>query len=136
MRYNITGGIEFDGALVTLHVIDRCTNQKVTVKAQLDIGSPVSCASYAKVLKLLGVPLFDKVNLSHLQTDKQEENERYQVGIEIPFPQGLYSWEKVTIIRKELKDAPYDVVVGRDMLERCFLTYDGRERFFSLVIEN
>jgi hypothetical protein len=136
VQYRTAAAIEYDGAIVTVDVVNKTTNKSVTVKAQLDTGAVVSCASYPKVLQPLGVPLFDKVTLSHLQSGQREQNERYQVNIGMHFPQGVYSWDNVTIVRKELNEVPYDVVVGRDMLERCLFTYDGRIKSFSLVIDS
>jgi hypothetical protein len=49
-------------------------------------------------------------------------------------PNGMYTWETVTVIRKDLGNVPFDVIVGRDMLERCVLTYDGPNTTFILEV--
>jgi hypothetical protein len=46
----------------------------------------------------------------------------------------MYTWEAVTVIEKDLRDAPYDVVIGRDMLARCVLTYNGKAGTFRLEV--
>jgi hypothetical protein len=137
MQYKITGKIEYDGAIVTVDVINRDIRDKLTVNAMLDTGAVRSLVRYSKVLQPLAVPRINSgAQLSFHQSGEHEQVETYQVEIGMHFPQGVYPWENVTVIARDLLDAPYDVVVGRDMLERCLFTYDGRKQRFELVIEN
>jgi hypothetical protein len=138
MELDLEGLIAFDGCLVTVEVSNPITGAMVTVQAQVDPGASHTCVRHDKVTRPIGVPVHAVAkSLTDAQTGQTEDNDTYLVRIAIIGPpKAKYVWEPAQVIDRPsaLGIAPFDVLIGRDMLERCVFTYDGTTKRFKLVV--
>lgn len=113
-------------------VIEQLQKEKKTIPSQkaialIDTGASSTCISSA-IVKQLGLIPFD-VQRVHTAAGETEQL-LYDAGVVLPISQpNIIS---VQTPCAELDGQPFQVLLGRDILSRCSLIYNGPDNSFTL----
>jgi|SRR5208337_2536095 len=113
--------------------------QPVAARAVIDTGADVTCLDSKLIVPLIasGLPP-GKFLLTNLPaTGGLRPSMEYSVGLTIVHPSGRTRSNLVLrnqpVVEQALGSLGYDALIGRDVLDRCLLIYDGPGRRFSLA---
>lgn len=105
----------------------------VRVRALIDTGASCSCVD-SSVIKELSIPPTgrEKVHTASTGQEAPHEANQYDVGMVIPSgTQAPLYLPNLPVVEAELEHLGYKALIGRDVLARCILVYDG-SGFFTL----
>lgn len=109
---------------------------EVALRAQIDTGS-FATGMMPETFSRLGILPFERISVRTPSTPRGESCpcDRYHVGLALvsgmartPFPGGY------VIASEDFSPEEHiQAIIGRDILDRCYLTYDGPHKTFSLA---
>jgi hypothetical protein len=114
--------------------------QRIELRALVDTGAYNTCIS-SGVLRRLGMPAIEKFPLLSATTGGDAQMcDAFDVSIAIPLPSVSRRRPTATelripaarVVAIELEGTPIDALIGRDLLKRCLLVYDGHSNRFMI----
>jgi hypothetical protein len=106
----------------------------VRMTALVDTGASCSCVDPAILAGLKLTPT-GSVSISTPSTGATpHEAEQYDIALIIPAPNGAHLiLQTIPVIASDLSIQGIDALVGRDILDQCFLAYNGTDKTFTLA---
>jgi hypothetical protein len=148
MPGSLTKPIDPDGPLVTVRIAITWAHEQLLIsrgdpvpfpvgdEALLDTGTSMTVIS-DDITRVLALPLRGTRTVRSSLTGSQSRPARvFEVRLAIMIgPTVLHEWPKVPVLEAAFPGQdPYHVLIGRDLLDDCVFTYDGKRRTFTLDI--
>jgi hypothetical protein len=108
----------------------------VQVQALIDTGASCCCVDPSVLTKLSLTPTGSSPVNTPTTGNNPAMADQYDVGISIPSSQGMppLVHHTIPVLQAELLQSQgFHVLVGRDVLQGCFLTFDGKNGLFTLA---
>lgn len=109
--------------------------QPVTVQGIIDTGATNTCID-PSVVKSLGLAPIGKADITTPSTGKNPAIfDQYDVSITIfsTTEESPYWIANLPVIESELDHQGFQILIGRDVLSQCLLTYDGKLGQYTLA---
>ena len=109
---------------------------EVAVRAQLDTGSFTTCIM-PEVFQKLGLSPFERLLIRTPSTRRGEPCpcDRYDVSLTLVAGMALTPDPSVWVIASEdfIPEEHIQAIIGRDLLDKCVLNYEGPQKTFNLA---
>lgn len=109
--------------------------QHQVIRAMLDTGASSTCVD-PLVLNALGLTATGSTLVNTPSTGSQPQiTSTFDIGLTIPCAsQAALTIDTLEVVESHLFAAQgFHALIGRDVLQNCLLTYDGKNRIFSLA---
>ena len=148
MPGSLTKPIDPAGPLVTVRIAITFAHEQLLIgkgdpvpfpvgdEALLDTGTSMTVISDG-ITRVLALPLRGARAVRSSLTGSQSRSAGvFEVRLAIMVgPTVLHEWTKVPVLEAAFPArGPYHVIIGRDLLDDCVFTYDGKRRTFTLDI--
>jgi hypothetical protein len=108
----------------------------VPIRALIDTGASCTCVD-AKVLKTLRINPTGKMPIHTPSTSGQYPHEANQFDVFIVIAVGpalqAFASGTIPVIEAELEHQGYKALIGRDILSKCLMVFEGRGAFLTLA---
>lgn len=120
----------------TLKKLSKPVPEKISVRALIDTGASCTCMD-SQVVKKLGLhPTGSVAVLTPSTGATPHEAYQYDVSIHIPFPHASIShgYAQIGVVEADLANQGLQALLGRDILGKGLLIYDGQWGTFTLSL--
>lgn len=104
----------------------------ISLRGLIDTGASVTCIDPEALLPLSLVPTGTMPIVTPSTGNTPHLCNQYDVGIMIYHPEKQIFVFNMPIIESRLRSFGYDALVGRDVLEKCLLVYNGADATCTL----
>ncbi len=105
----------------------------MAIRGLIDTGASNTCVD-PEVVTQLGITATGQVPMITPSTgDQPVDADLYDVSLVLAHSEISYTFGALPVMCSSLRHQGFDVLIGRDVLERCLFVYDGRTQIYTLA---
>ena len=121
--------------IVALHAANKPVPNPIQIRDLIDTGASCTCVD-PSVMKDLEIEARGKAAVHTPSTKGKAPHEANQFDVVVVIPVSPGSPPLISgtipVIEAELEHQGYKALIGRDILSKCLLYFDGKGKFFTL----
>lgn len=116
-----------------LQAVSQRVPSPIQIRGLIDTGASGTCIDPG-ILKQLQIPVTGQVPMITPSTGATPvQADLFDVSLILIHAELSYTFGALPVMCSELNHQGFDALIGRDILERCLLVYDGRAQIYTLA---
>lgn len=121
---------------MALQAAGQAVPQPIRIRALLDTGASCTCVDPSVLAALNLTPTGSATMITPSTGATPHQTDQFDVGLIIPGASGNQTplvVDNIAVVASQLTNQGFQALIGRDLLKRCVLTYNGAMNLFTLA---